>query len=137
MGLPLIGDAETAVKECQAVSRAQRDDRDVMWLMDRSRAAINRFPKPLIARTIVKGSKALDMTISNVKGMPLRSWVGGVESLETVPFVIGGPALSVTLISGPSFASLGVVTCPEAITDPEVLVQHFEKAFEEVSALAG
>ena len=137
MRLPLIDDAEAALKACQAVSRAHRDDRDVLWLMDRSRAAINRMPKKLVAPMLAQGAGSLDLTLSNVKGIPIRSWVGGVEALETIPFVIGGPAASITLLSGATHATIGIVTCPEAVTDPERLVQHLATAVEEVSALAG
>ena len=87
----------------------------------------------------MRGSaQALDLTISNVKGMP-HPQLGRRRRgrWRRIPFVIGGPALAVTLISGPSFASLGVVTCPEAVTDPEHLMGHLADAFEEVSALGG
>lgn len=135
--LPLLDDAETALKSCQAVSRAHRDDRDVLWLMDRSRALINRLPKRLVNPMLAQGQGALDLTLSNVKGMPLRSWVGGVEVLDTVPFVIGGPALVITLVSGAAGATIGVNSCPEAITDPASLMRHLADGFAEVRALAG
>lgn len=136
MSLPLVDDVETAIKTSQAVSRAHRDDRDVLWLMDRFRAGINRIPVRIIAPTLAKNARALDLTLSNVKGIPIRTWVGGVEALETIPFVIGGPAVSITLLSGAS-PTIGVVTCPEAVTDPELLVRHLADAVAEVSALAG
>ena len=75
--------------------------------------------------------------MSNVKGMPVRNWIGGVEALETIPLVVGGPAVSITLVSGPAYATIGVVTCPEAITDPEHLVERLSDALAEVCALRG
>jgi hypothetical protein len=136
-GLPLVDDAESAVKACQAVSRARRDDADVLWLLDRFRAATNRLPKAVAGRQIVRGAAGLDLSLSNVKGMPIRNWIGGVEALETAPFLIGGPAVAATLVSGPGHATLGLVTCPEAIGDPERLVARLDEAFAEVVALSG
>ena len=69
--------------------------------------------------------------------MPIRNWIAGVEALETMPFLIGGPAVAATLLSGPSHATLGLVTCPEAIPDPEHLVARLDEAFADVRALAG
>ena len=135
-GLPLIDDAGRAVKSCQAISREQRDDADLLWLLDHARGLGNRVPKS-VARWLFRGAAGLDMSVSNVKGMPLRNWIGGVEALETIPLVVGGPAVSITLVSGPSYATIGLVTCPEAITDPEHLVERLAEALAEVCALAG
>ncbi len=132
LGLPLLDDAETALKACQAVSRARRDDKDVLWLMDRFRAAGNRAPAAVVARQFSRTARGVDLSLSNVKGMPVRNWIAGVEALETAPFLIGGPALAATLVSGPTHATLGLVTCPEAVRDPEHLVARLEQAFGEV-----
>ena len=136
LGLPLVDEAAGAVKRCQDVSRRHRDDHDVLWLLDRFRAVGNRVPLPIIARLFGRSVKGIDLSLSNVKGMPLRNWIGGVEALETVPFLIGGPAVAVTLLSGPSYATIGIVTCPEAITDPEHLVDRLAEALAEVCSLS-
>jgi hypothetical protein len=116
------------------VSRACRDDADVLWLFDRFRAASNRLPKRIVAQT--NSLKGIDLSLSNVKGMPLRNWIAGVEILETTAFLIGGPAVAMTLISGPEHSTLGVVTCPEAVTDPEHLMDRVSEGIAQVSALA-
>jgi WS/DGAT/MGAT family acyltransferase len=134
--LPLLEDAGVAVKECRAVSRALRDDRDALVLMDHFRTLGNRLPRAAIRSLFVRSMGGIDLSLSNVKGMPLRTWVAGVEVLDTVPFIIGGPALCITLISGPGLASLGVVTCPDAVPDPERLLQRLEEGIAEVGALA-
>jgi diacylglycerol O-acyltransferase len=134
VGLPLLDDADAAVKSCAAVSRACRDDADVLWLFDRFRAASNRLPKRIVAQT--NSLKGIDLSLSNVKGMPLRNWIAGVEILETTAFLIGGPAVAMTLISGPEHSTLGVVTCPEAVTDPEHLMDRVSEGIAQVSALA-
>jgi WS/DGAT/MGAT family acyltransferase len=134
--LPLLEDAAIAVKESRAVSRALRDDRDALVLMDRFRTIGNRLPKAAIRSLFVRSMGGIDLSLSNVKGMPLRNWIAGVEVLDTVPFIVGGPALCITLISGPALASLGVVTCPEAVPDPDLLMQRLEEGIAEVSSLA-
>jgi diacylglycerol O-acyltransferase len=135
--LPLLDDVAVAVKECRAVSRALRDDADALYLMDRFRTLGNRMPKAMLRSLFVRSMEGIDLTLSNVKGMPLRAWIAGVEVLDTVPFIVGGPALCITLISGAGGqATLGVVTCPEAIPDPEVLMQRLAEGIADVSALS-
>jgi hypothetical protein len=136
LALPLLHDAAEAVKSCGAVSRAHRDDQDVLWLLDRFRAAGNRLPKSVIARLWGPSVKAIDLSISNVKGMPLRNWVAGVEVLDTIPFIVGGPAIAATLLSGPNGATLGVVTDPECVADPAHLMARLAEGIAEVAALA-
>ena len=136
LALPLLDDATEALKSCAAVSREHRDDQDVLWLLDRFRAASNRVPPSVVGRLWGKSLKAIDLSISNVKGMPLRNWVAGVEVLDTIPFLVGGPAIAATLLSGPDHATLGVVTCPEAVTDPLHLMDRIAEGIAEVSALA-
>ena len=134
--LPLLDDPAVAVKECRAVSRTLRDDVDGLYLIERFRTLANRLPKALVRRFMVRAIDGLDLSLSNVKGMPVRTWIAGVEVLDTVPFIVGGPALCITLISGAGLATLGVVTCPEAIPDPALLMRRLEEGIAEVSALA-
>lgn len=136
LGLPLGDDPAAMVAACREVSRRHREDADVLWLMERFRAAGNRLPERLIGPVFAKGMRGFDLSLSNVKGVPFRSWVAGVEVLDTMPFLIGGPAVSVTLVSGPQHASVGIVTCPEAVTDPAVLLARIEQGFADVTALA-
>ena len=136
LALPLLDDPAAAVKSCGAVSRAHRDDRDVLWLLDRFRAASNRVPPWVIGRLWGRSLQSIDVSISNVKGMPLRNWIAGVEVFDTFPFLVGGPAIAATLLSGPTHATLGVVTDPETIGDPEHLMARIAEGLAEVSALA-
>jgi WS/DGAT/MGAT family acyltransferase len=134
--LPLLDDAAVAVKECRALSRAQRDDKDALWMFDRFRALANRLPKAGIRKLFGESVKSLDLSLSNVKGMPLRNWIAGVEVLDTTAYIVGGPAIGATLVSLPDHATLGVVTCPEAIPDPEHLMARIAEGIAEVSALS-
>jgi WS/DGAT/MGAT family acyltransferase len=135
--LPLLDDAALAVKESKALSRAQRDDKDALWMFDRFRALSNRLPKAGMRALFGRSVQSLDLSLSNVKGIPIRNWIAGVEVLDTMPFIVGGPAIGATLVSLPEHATLGVVTCPEAITDPEHLMARIAEAIDEVCALAG
>ena len=135
MELPLVDDASIALKACMDLTRTARTDTDLLWLTDRLRAVGNRMPRALIARFIATSMHALDLSVSNVRGAPVRQWVAGVEVLDTLPFLAGSGALSVTLVSGAEHASLGVVTCPVAITDPEQLMARLAEGFAEVAAL--
>jgi WS/DGAT/MGAT family acyltransferase len=135
--LPLLDDPALAVKESRALSRAQQDDKDALWMFDRFRALANRLPKAGLRALFGRSVKSLDLSLSNVKGMPLRNWIAGVEVLDTTAYIVGGPAIGATLVSLPDHASLGVVTCPEAIPDPERLMARIAEGIADVSALAG
>ncbi len=138
LGLPLCEDAATAVKACGEVSRAHRDDRDVLWVIDRLRAMANRAPRRLVVAASKKTLTGVDLQISNVPGISRRMWVGGVETLRGTAFNIGGPsALSLILQGGSPTGHLGMETDPAAIHDPEHLVERLAEGFAAVAALAG
>ena len=136
LGLPVLDDAATALKECREVAGAHKEDQDVLWLIDRFRAIANRLPKGLVAGATRKTLQGVDLQISNVQGIPVRFWVAGVESLRGVPFPVACPsAISMILMSSRGSAQIGLTTDPEAIPDPEHLIERILEGFAEVSAL--
>ena len=138
LALPLCDDPAAAVKLCGEVSRAHREDRDVLWVIDRFRAFANRLPRRLVVPMTKKTMAGVDMQISNVAGDPERTWTAGVENLTGVALPVGGPsALTLLLVSGAGKANLGIVTDRAAIPDPEHLVACLEHGIAAVSALAG
>jgi hypothetical protein len=137
LGLPLVDDAATAVKTCGEVARTHKDDRDVLWLIDRFRALANRMPKRLVANATRKTLQGIDLQISNIQGIPVRYWVAGVECLRGVPFPVACPsALSMILVSNRGTGEIGLTTDPAAIPDPEHLIDRILEGFAEVAALA-
>ena len=115
-----------------------REDRDVLWVIDRFRAFANRLPRRLVVPMTKKTMAGVDMQISNVAGDPERTWTAGVENLTGVALPVGGPsALTLLLVSGAGKANLGIVTDRAAIPDPEHLVACLEHGIAAVSALAG
>ena len=137
LGLPLLDDIRIAIKECGEVSRAHRDDTDVLRVIDNLRKVANRMPQALVARGTKTTLGGVDMQISNVQGIPRRYWVAGVESLAGMSFPTGGPGLSMTFISSRGTASLGMTTCPDSVKDPEHLADRVREGFAQVIALAG
>ena len=136
LGLPLEDDPALAVKRCQEVSRAHREDRDVLWLLDRFRALSNRMPRRAVVAATRKALGGVDLQISNVQGVPARYWVGGVETLRSIPFPTAGPsALALILLSRHDQAEVAVTTDPAAIPDPAPLVARLVEGFAEVIAL--
>ncbi len=135
MEMALLDDAAMAVKRCIELTRAHIADTDVLWLNERLRGVANRLPPAVTGRMMAKAMHALDLSVSNVRGAPMRQWVAGVEVLATLPFLAGSSALAISLVSGGGHATLGVVTCPEAIRDPENLMARLAEGIAEVSAL--
>jgi hypothetical protein len=134
--LPLLDDARDAVTTAAEVSRAHRNDKDVVWIIDRLRALANRLPRRLVVPEAAKTLKNMDLQISNLPGNPFRVWIAGVESLRGFSFPTAGPGLAM-IFSGArnDRATLAISTDPEAIRDPEHLVDRLREGFDEVIAL--
>ena len=138
LDLPVCSDPAAAVKSCGFVARSHLDDRDVLWLIDRSRAIANRLPQRLMGRISQRQMRGFDLQLSNVAGTPVRTYEGGVEILAACGLPTSGPsALTVILSSGAGVAHVGITTDPAAIPDPEHLVAHIDEAFRAVIGLAG
>jgi diacylglycerol O-acyltransferase len=137
LALPLLDDAETALKQCREVARSHREDRDVLWLIDRFRAFANRLPTALVVKATRRTMQGIDLQVSNVQGIPLRHWVAGVEPLRTAPFPVAlSSGVAMILQSSAGRAELGLTTDPATIKDPEHLIDRILEGFAEVAALA-
>lgn len=134
--LPIHDEITAAIKECAEVSRIHRDDTDVLWLIDRLRALANRLPRRLVVNATKKATAGFDLQVSNVNGIPVRYWIAGVESLRGFTFPTAGPGVAIIMSSSRGKANLALSTCPEAIKDPEHLLDRISGAFDEVYALA-
>ena len=130
-------DPARLVKRCHEVSRQARDDEDVLWLLDRVRAAGNRMPFAVSVALARRNLAGLDVSLSNIAGLPTRRWIAGVEQLRSTPFVVGTlSAVAMVMTSRGDVADLGLTTCPEAIPDPEHLVACLQAGLGAVEALA-
>jgi hypothetical protein len=135
--LPLDDDALGLVKRCHDLSLVARDDTDALRLLEVVRAAGNRMPASLAAAITRPNLTGIDLSLSNSRGIAGRRWVGGVEQLRDIPFLVGTlSALCVALYTHGPQADLGLTTCPVAIPDPDHLVARLREGIEEVSALA-
>ena len=137
LGLPLLDDAETALKQCREVARSHREDRDVLWLIDRFRAFANRLPTALVVNATRRTLQGIDLQVSNVQGIPTRHWVAGVEPLRSAPFPVAlSSGVAMILQSSAGRAELGLTTDPATIKDPQHLIARLLEGFVEVAALA-
>jgi WS/DGAT/MGAT family acyltransferase len=129
-------DPARLVKRCREVSLDHREDEDALWLLDRVRAAGNRLPFPVTVALSRQSLAGLDISLSNVAGISQRRWVGGVEQLRDLPFVVGTlSAVAMILTSRGDTADLGLTTCPVAIPDPQHLVDRLAEGFAMVGAI--
>jgi diacylglycerol O-acyltransferase len=111
LALPLLDDPVAAIKACGEVSREHRQDKDVLFVIDRFRALANRLPKRIVVPMTKKMMTGVDLQISNVAGNPRQTYTAGVANLGGVALPVGGlNALAITMASRADRATVGVVS---------------------------
>ena len=81
--------------------------------------------------------KGVDVAITNVPGPPIALYMAGAKVEAVVPFAPKcGAAVNVGLMSYDGTAYVGVTIDPRAVPDPEVLVEHLRRSFDEILAIA-
>jgi hypothetical protein len=77
-----------------------------------------------VTRLARQQAQSVDFATSNVKGPPLRCYVGGAEILAQYPLgPLGGVAFNLTMMSYNGRVQLGLHCDPAAITAPDRLRQ--------------
>ncbi len=87
---------------------------------------------PGVVPVVAAGLASLDVLASNVIGSPEPMWLGGSRVATMTP--VGprsGAAINATLLSYCGAASIGLNLDPEAVGDPDVLLDCLRGAFEE------
>ena len=133
--LPLGTDASELTKASHEVARAHLDDHDVLWLLDRFRALANRLPRRVIVPITRKTMAGYDVQMSSIAGPSEWTPNAGVHTLAATALPIGPSGLTLTFVSGPGVADLGITSDRASIPDPEHLVACLRAGFDAVIAL--
>jgi len=95
---------------------------------------------PVTVTTGVFGAmlKHVDAVVTNVAGIPSRSYLAGAEMLREYAFAPPtGAAINVALISHVGTACVGVVSDGSAVPDPDVLLECLVEGFDDVLGTIG
>lgn len=93
-------------------------------------------PTAVVSRIARAQGQSIDFGTSNVKGADFPVYIAGAKLLQNHPFgPLAGAALNVTLLSYDGYLDMGIHIDHSAVTEPESLRDHIEKAFEELFAL--
>jgi diacylglycerol O-acyltransferase len=95
--------------------------------------ALNLLPKQVIATML----KRVDFLASNVPGVPVQMYLGGVKVMRFYPFgPTAGSAVNITLMSYRGRCYIGANIDTTAIPDHKVFMRCLKAGFAEVLALA-
>ncbi|MFN8050776.1 MAG: wax ester/triacylglycerol synthase family O-acyltransferase [Acidimicrobiales bacterium] len=99
---------------------------------------LDRLPTPVTTAVFGAMLKHVDVVVTNVPGIPSRSYLAGAELLREYAFAPPtGAALNVALVSHVHTACIGIVSDGAAIPDHDVLVECLVEGFDEVLGLVG
>ena len=102
-------------------------------LSDVLASALNALPRPVTTGVFASMLKGVDLTITNVPGIPLPVFLAGAEVLrEWALAPPSGAALSVALLSHLDTACIGVVCDTGAVHDVDGFVACLVDGFDEV-----
>jgi diacylglycerol O-acyltransferase len=94
---------------------------------------------PTSVTTALFGSmlRGVDLTTSNVPGIPIPVYVAGAQLEAMFPFgPLAGAGVNVTLLSAIDDVHIGVNIDPAAVPDPDVLMACLQDSFAEILKLA-
>ena len=93
-------------------------------------------PTSVVTRIARTQGQSIDFGTSNVKGADFPVFIAGAKLLQNHPFgPLAGAAFNVTLLSYDGHLDMGINIDAAAISQPELLRDEIEKAFEEMFAL--
>ena len=94
-------------------------------------------PTSVVTRVAKMQGQSIDFGTSNVKGADFPVFIAGAKLLQNHPFgPLAGAAFNVTLLSYDGNLDMGIHIDHGAISEPEALREHIEKAFEDLFELA-
>lgn len=102
-------------------------------------AVLDRLPTPITSAVFGAMLKHVDAVVTNVPGIPSRSYLAGAELIREYAFAPpAGAAVNVALLSHLDTACIGVVSDPTAVPDPDVLLSCLVEGFDDVlSVISG
>ena len=104
--------------------------------LGRAAPLVSRLPGPLLAALTLRFSHSIDLQASNIAGLTRGAYIGGARIGRMFVFgPVPGSAIMATLLSHEGTCCVGVATDNDAVPDPDVLVECFERGLDEVVAL--
>ncbi len=96
------------------------------------------LPTSVVTRLARQQAQTVDFATSNVRGAPIPLYLAGAQVLENYPVgPLGGVAFNLTLLSYDHSLDMGINTDAAAVTEPELLRQCTEQAFEALIRAGG
>ncbi len=105
-------------------------------LLEKAAKYASLVPTSVATRIARAQGQSIDFGTSNVKGADFPVFIAGAKLLQNHPFgPLAGSAFNVTLLSYDGHLDMGIHIDNGAISDPEALRAHIERAFDELFAL--
>jgi diacylglycerol O-acyltransferase len=132
-----IDDAADRMRVLGSLARSARAEPALEWT-DALAAVFQLLPGPVATGVLGPMFKQVDVAVSNVPGLPVRTFLAGAELVRAYAFgPPTGAAVNVALLSHLDTACIGVVTDPAAVADEALLLGCLEASFDDVVAAGG
>ncbi len=119
----------------ELVAEAREDP--ALGLGEAAAGVLSRLPKRLTTGLFEKAMKGIDFSTSNVPGVPIPVYLGGVPVVSQYPFgPVSGSAVNITLLSYIDTAYVGVSIDSAAIPDGDVFHNALSTSFTTLVDLA-
>ena len=126
------GDPIARMHALRDLVRSQRGEPSLSFV-DPLAGVLNRLPATLTTAVFGSMLKGVDLVASNVPGAPIPLYLAGAQVLEQYAFgPPSGAAANVTLLSWGPEACVGVNMDLAAVTEPDLLIESLELAFDEI-----
>ena len=98
----------------------------------------NLMPTSVTTRLALSQARGVDFATSNVRAAPVDVYAAGSRVVATYPIgPVAGTAFNITLMSYSGRMNLGINIDPEAVSDPDLLVECLQRSFDELHVAGG
>jgi diacylglycerol O-acyltransferase len=124
-----VAERFTMIAEAAATARAGSATAN----LDTLAAVAATLPVSLVSRIARQQTQTVDFATSNVRAAPFTVYIAGAQVLENYPIgPLGGVAFNLTLMSYDGSLDMGLHVDAAAVTEPDLLRNLMEGAFEEL-----
>jgi hypothetical protein len=129
-----IDDPVVRMRRLGAIARRWRAE-PALEASDAIAAVLDRLPAAVTTEVFGAMLKHVDAVVTNIPGIPSRSFLAGSELVREYAFAPPtGAAVNVSLLSHLDTACIGVVVDAAAVPDDQVLVACLVEGFDDVCA---
>ncbi|MCX5738930.1 MAG: WS/DGAT domain-containing protein, partial [Proteobacteria bacterium] len=125
-------------KRCREIHRRveERKAHPAAELLPQFASLLATLPRPLYRTLAYQGSKAIDLIVTNVPGVPVTRYVAGAEIEAAYPFAPVAPhcPISVALYGYRDRLFVGVDADATAVPDVDSFCSELARSFEQVVA---